>query len=84
MKEAAWFEYDLYRRDDGRVEGRARTNDNLDTGYGSEYAEWSVAASSAEAAAKRFGVCRSGVSGVEVTVLLDGKCVTDRAQYAGG
>ena len=51
-----------------------RTNDNDDDGYpDGEWVSWTNCVLSKETALKHAGVCRVGISGVIVTVFLDGK-----------
>jgi len=57
---------------DGSVRVWQETNDDEDRGYPTVQAQWETTCKDAEAFKRRFGVSRIGISGVEVTVSLDG------------
>jgi hypothetical protein len=58
----------------GQVVVRAETNDNNDDGYpDGEWVAWENTFPDVKSALKHTGVCRVGVSGVVVTVNMDGK-----------
>lgn len=68
----ARHEYTLHTDGDGRVFGRAWTNDNLDRGEPSEEASWDVHYKSREQALKATGGSHFGINGCKVTVYIDG------------
>lgn len=67
-----YFNYDVTTFDDGSAEVRCQTNDNGDTGYPGEYAEWSDTWKDAKKAIAHCGVSRIGCMGSKVTVTVDG------------
>lgn len=69
----AWERIYGFSNPDGTVTACVSTNDNLDTGYPSEFAEWTTRIKSVEEFHRRYGKSRTGCSGVEVEVFLDGK-----------
>jgi hypothetical protein len=70
----AWQRYELYTRDDGLIAGMTSTNDNLDTGYPGEYADWKVEYKDKASMLKALsGGSHIGISGVHVEVYLDGE-----------
>jgi len=71
-RESVYQEYELQTGTDGRISGICRTNDNLDRGYPSEDAEWTVDYRNHEEMKRRTGLSHTGVSGVVVLVMLDG------------
>lgn len=64
--------YLLTTDDNGRLSGRAFTNDNLDRGEPSEDADWSVSYDSRAQAMQRTGGTHTGMNGCDVTVHVDG------------
>ncbi len=68
----AWHEYDIWEEGD-RVRVYESTNDNLDRGYPTEHAAWYCDFKDVESALKHTGRSRFGVSGIEVTVRLNGE-----------
>jgi len=73
MSEVAYQEYRLFSQSDGRITGTCQTNDNLDRGYPTEFAEWPVEYRDYAHMAHRTGLSHVGISGVVVSVYLDGK-----------
>lgn len=71
----AYHRKDATTRPDGTIEVFESTNDNLDHGVPSEYADWTWIAPNLEAFKKRAGQSGYGVSGVKVTVELDGRMI---------
>ncbi len=67
----AWQTYEILTTDEGAVV-YTDTNDNYDLGYPGSYAHWEMHFRSVEAALRHTGKSRVGVSGVRVTVTLDG------------
>lgn len=65
--------YTLHTAENGMIRGVASTNDNLDKGYPSEYAEWEVRYLSRSEMEKQTGKSHTGVWGCEVLVYLDGE-----------
>jgi|GEM_PF-4941853 len=57
------------------------TNDDEDHGYPNEEASWYAVYPTLKATIKHCGVSRIGVSGVQVTVSLNGKRITDEIEY---
>jgi hypothetical protein len=74
---AAWQHYSVSTGyESGKVLVLVKTNDNDDDGYDDgEIAEWEESFASLEAALKYTGHSRVGVSGVAVTVTVDGERV---------
>ena len=69
----AWQRYVLWTLADGKIEGQCSTNDNLDTGYPNEYADWKVSYKDKASMLKNLsGGSHVGISGVRVSVELDG------------
>lgn len=60
---------------DGRIQGWCRTNDNLDRGIPTEYAEWEVTYRDQAHMTQSTGLTHVGISGVRVEVRLDGHCL---------
>lgn len=75
---SAWHLYDLSVEADGTVSGVVSTNDDLDWGEPSEWASWPVSYKNLSDALKQTGGCHFGVSGVAVTVRVNGVCVDKR------
>ncbi|MFK4705736.1 hypothetical protein ABIC83_002575 [Roseateles asaccharophilus] len=71
----ARHEYHLHTDQDGKVAGRAWTNDNLDQGEPSEEADWDVKYESVAKAIETTGGTHVGCSGCQVNVYLDGQLV---------
>lgn len=69
--ESVFFRYDIWEHGD-KVIVYESTNDNLDTGYPSEYASWTTRFKNTEDALKHTGKSRTGIFGSEVTVTLNG------------
>lgn len=67
--------YHLRTEADGRVTGRAWTNDNLDRGYPSEEADWPVSYPNRESALHQTGGSHRGCNGCVVDVFLDGHLI---------
>jgi len=68
----AWISYRLHTTERGGITGVCETNDNLDRGYESEHDSWPVSYSDVQEMRKRTGGCHTGISGIEITVYLDG------------
>lgn len=68
-----WHRIDAVTLDAGRIRAYHATNDNLDRGYPTEYAEWTTTYRSLEGFRILCGVTRVGVLGCRVTVTLDGE-----------
>lgn len=79
---ATWQTYDVVPDGAGGAHVHAATNDNLDTGYPSEFAEWHLHFRRLADALRHTGVCRTGVSGVRVTVTLNGERLTEAGRDA--
>lgn len=78
----AWSKIDAWTDGDGSIAGRWSTNDNRDTGYPNEFSEQEVHYASLAAFARSAGYSRTGASGVEVTITLDGADFTsERHQH---
>ncbi|MHB8564228.1 MAG: hypothetical protein ACYDDA_09865 [Acidiferrobacteraceae bacterium] len=75
-EELVYSEYDLHTLPDGRIAGRCCTNDNLDLGCPSEYAEWEITYRNRTDCLRTTGGCHVGFSGHRVTVTLDGERVS--------
>ena len=77
MTEHAWQRYDGITYSDGSVAVECGTNDNDDDGFpdreGPQY--WHIIVPNVAAFKKFAGTSRIGVSGIRVTVTLDGKPV---------
>lgn len=65
--------YHLHTQGDGSIKGIADTNDNLDQGYPTEWAEWPVRYKDYEAMARQTGLSHIGINGCSVEVYLDGQ-----------
>lgn len=79
----AWSRYELYTADDGRVKGICTTNDDGDTGYPGQYADWKVEyRDKAEMLRQLSGGTHFGISGVKVEVYLDGEEVGTQRTHA--
>jgi hypothetical protein len=70
---AARQTYHLHSLPGGAIEGVVWTNDNLDEGVPSEEATWHVRYCSRDDAERATGKSHTGISGVIVEVILDGK-----------
>jgi hypothetical protein len=74
MSQVAWLRYDGYTQQDGTIQVEAMTNDNNDDGYADgETAEWMVTCRNRAEFDRRCGRCRTGISGITVTVSVDGE-----------
>lgn len=69
----AWHRIDAYTNPDGSIRATESTNDNLDHGYPSEFAEWERFFRNRAQFDSQAGRSRVGCSGIEVTVILDGE-----------
>lgn len=69
---SVYFNYNVTTNDDGSADVQCQTNDNGDTGYPGEYAEWSDHWQDAKKAIAHCGVSRIGCMGSKVTVKVDG------------
>jgi hypothetical protein len=70
----AWQRYDLHTMDDtGHIRGDCSTNDNADLGHPNEFAQWRVIYKDEAEMLKRTGGTHTGISGIKVRVVLDGK-----------
>lgn len=69
----AWEEINAYTQDDGSIEAVVTTNDNLDRGGPSEYAQWTVRYRNREEFDRHAGRSRTGISGIRVSIWLDGE-----------
>jgi len=67
--------YTLHTDGNGRVKGRCWTNDDEDLGQPSTTAQWPVSYANREQAIKITGGTHFGISGVKVTVMLDGQLI---------
>ncbi len=72
---AAWAAYDCTLLPDGTIHVACQTNDDRDLGYPSGESWYTLTHASLTAARRARGVCRVGVSGIIVTVTLDGQRV---------
>lgn len=68
-----WLRYDAATMDDGSIVVDASTNDNRDRGYDSEDAFWQLRFDNRAAFDRQIGRSRTGISGIQVTVMLDGE-----------
>ncbi len=68
----AYHTYHLQTNSDSSISGTSETNDNLDHGYASQYASWTVRYRDRAHMDKEVGKSRIGCSGVVVDVYLDG------------
>lgn len=76
MSDRAWMDYDIFSPVAPSFPWRvfAITNDNNDDGHpDGRTEEWTMDFPDKAAALKHCGVCRVGVSGIRVTVRLDGE-----------
>ena len=71
----AWTHTELRTNPDGSITGITTTNDNLDRGYPTEFASWPERFANIEALAQRYPRRGewTGISGIEVTITLDGE-----------
>lgn len=73
MNAKAFHRIDITSHDDGSATAWCITNDNDDDGYpDGTTAEWRIEHASVADALRHHGKCRVGISGIVVTVLLDG------------
>ena len=75
--------YSLTTNPDGSIEGRAETNDNLDRGYPTEFADWPVKYRDEHEMLRRTGGTHIGINGCQVTVILDGQHVFPASAHQG-
>ncbi len=71
----AWATYDCTLWPDGTVHVACGTNDDRDLGYPSGESWYTLTHASLDDARRTRGVCRVGISGIVVTVTLDGQRV---------
>ncbi len=71
-KGGAWQRYDLVTRANGSIDGCCSTNDDLDHGVPTEYAEWGCRYPNRKSMELQTGGCHTGISGIVVEVYLDG------------
>lgn len=71
----ARHDYHLHTDADGKVTGKAWTNDNLDHGQPSEEADWPVSYPDVAKAIQTTGGTHVGCNGCQVNVYLDGNLV---------
>ena len=75
--------YQIVRIDDyrnGHVVAAVETNDDNDDGENDgRVARWNTQHPSVEAALRQYGKSRTGVSGIQVSVYVDGVLVVDKA-----
>lgn len=69
----AWHRIEAYTNPDGSIRATESTNDNLDRGYPSEFAEWERNFRTRSMFDSQVGKSRIGCSGVVVDVYLDGQ-----------
>jgi hypothetical protein len=70
----AWHRIDAHTQSDGSIVALNQTNDDNDDGYpDGETAEWSITYKDRSQFDRCVGVSRVGISGIRVTVTLDGK-----------
>jgi hypothetical protein len=74
--------YDAHTNPDGSIEAHVWTNDDEDRGYPNTESQWDERYKTAEEFHKRVGISRTGVSGVKVTVFLDGEELTKKMTVA--
>lgn len=65
--------YFLRTREDGSIVGDAETNDDLDQGVPTEWAQWQVRYRSYDDMRRQTGLTHVGCNGCRVQVYLDGK-----------
>lgn len=76
----AWFEEKI--EDYGPEAGKSRyvvygsTNDDWDRGYPTAYGSWTLTFETLKEALKHTGVSRTGISGVDVRIYLNGELLT--------
>lgn len=70
--ETVYHNIDVVTHDDGSATIYSETNDNLDSGYPSEYARWSTNWANAKSALEYAGKSRIGCMGAVVTVTVNG------------
>ena len=76
---AAWSRYYLHTKDDGSIVGRCETNDDGDTGYPGQHADWEVSYRDKANMLKQLsGGSHIGFTGVQVEVWLDGETIGDK------
>jgi hypothetical protein len=69
----AWERWTLTTLEDGRIAGQWETNDNQDRGHETGFASRHMTFDNYERMKSRTGLSHTGISGIEVTVLLDGE-----------
>jgi hypothetical protein len=70
----AWQRYELYSQPDGTIRGHTSTNDDDDDGVPDTHVvSWAVQYDDYPHMIQRTGGTHAGCSGVQVTVILDGK-----------
>ncbi len=79
----AYQNYYLSTESDGSISGRCETNDNLDQGAPNEFAEWEVRFRNHQEMVSHTGLSHVGISGVAVTVYLDGERLERGARRLG-
>lgn len=72
--------YHLHSQQDGSLEGKCWTNDDEDLGIPSAEADWEVRYKNRTDALKQTGGTHVGVSGVQVSVYIDGIQVNQYGQ----
>ena len=74
----AWSRYHLQTMQDGSIKGICTTNDDGDTGYAGQVADWEVSYRDKDSMLNQLsGGSHVGISGVQVEVYLDGEEVGD-------
>jgi len=73
IMEIAYSNFFGFTKTDGSIVIYCSTNDNLDHGVPSEFAEWTSTAKDRAQFDKFYGKSRTGCIGTVVTVTLDGK-----------
>lgn len=73
MDSGAKMSYDGHTMSNGRIRVDCWTNDNYDKGYPSGDAGWTVTVPNRESFNRHCGKSRTGISGIKVTVTLDGE-----------
>jgi hypothetical protein len=72
-----YHRYDMHTRADGEIHGWVETNDDNDDGYPDGNIErWQEHCKTRAEFDRRVGRSRIGISGVKVTVVLDGEELT--------
>jgi hypothetical protein len=74
MERRCYINYDLHTMPDGGIVGWCSTNDNDDDGVAGDDESWEVGPFNDRAMMDRVvGKSRIGISGIKVTVTLDGE-----------